>query len=75
MPTVAGFIDAMRAAFGAEAIDPSIRAGMNGQPTFWAKENGIEVGTRAAYDAKKVVTGAEIQIAHKKPDTAPRRGY
>lgn len=47
MPTTAGFIDALREAFGASQIDRSIRAGIDGQPTFWACENGQEIGTRA----------------------------
>lgn len=45
MPETTAFIDSLRAVFGADAINPSIKAGMNGQPTFWARENGIEVGT------------------------------
>ena len=46
MPTVAGWIDDLRAAFGAETINAAIRAGMNGQPTFYAEENGRAVGTK-----------------------------
>ncbi|QKJ65246.1 hypothetical protein HQN60_12565 [Deefgea piscis] len=47
MPVTTAFIDALRAAFGADAINPSIKSGINGQPTFYASENGIEVGTKA----------------------------
>lgn len=47
MPRVAAFIDALREAYGAATIDRSIRAGIDGQPTFWACENGQEIGTRA----------------------------
>jgi hypothetical protein len=46
MPTVASWIDGMREAFGKEHIDRQIRAGMNGQPVFYASENGHEVGTK-----------------------------
>lgn len=46
MPTVAGWIDELREVFGADQINPSIKAGMEGQPTFWARENGVEVGTK-----------------------------
>lgn len=46
MPTVSGFIDDMRDAFGAAEINASIRAGMEGQPTFYACENGVEVGAK-----------------------------
>lgn len=45
MPTVSAWIDELREAFGREVIHEAIRAGMNGQPTFYARENGIEVGT------------------------------
>lgn len=47
MPTVAGWIDDLRAAFGAETINAAIRAGMNGQPTFYAEENGRAVGAKS----------------------------
>lgn len=47
MPTVAGWIDDLRAAFGAEQINAAIRAGLDGQPTFWAIENGRAVGTKS----------------------------
>lgn len=48
MPETAAFIDALREAFGAEVIDPSIRAGIKDKlPTFWASENGYEIGTKA----------------------------
>ena len=46
MPATAAWIDDLRSAFGAEAINSSIKSGMNGLPTFWASENGHEVGTR-----------------------------
>lgn len=46
MPTVAAWIDDMRAAFGIEHIDRQIKAGMHGQPVFYASENGHTVGTK-----------------------------
>lgn len=46
MPRVAEFIDAMREAFGRAPVDAAIRAGLDGQPSFWASENGIEIGVR-----------------------------
>ena len=47
MPTVAAFVDEMRKAFGADQVDPSIRAGMCGEPNkFWANEAGVELGTQ-----------------------------
>jgi len=47
MPTVAALIDELRAAFGKDSIDGQVRKGMNGQPMFWASENGHTVGTKA----------------------------
>ena len=45
MPQTAQFIDGLRAAFGADVIDPVIRAGMRGAPGgLYAKEGGLEVG-------------------------------
>ena len=46
MPRVAEFIDAVREAFGRAPVDAAIRAGLDGQPTFWARENGLEIGVR-----------------------------
>ena len=48
MPECAAFIDACREAFGADGINASIKAGMDGQPTFYASENGRTVGTKSA---------------------------
>ena len=47
MLTVATWIDELREAFGADQIDPQIRAGMQGDNmAFYARENGQEVGTK-----------------------------
>lgn len=46
MPTISAFIDEMREAFGADDINASIKAGMAGQPTFYACEGGATVGTK-----------------------------
>ena len=45
MPGVSAFIDAMREAFGKEEIDKQIRAGLKGEPVFYARENGYVLGT------------------------------
>ena len=45
MPTVAAWIDTLRDAFGPEMINAAIRSGLDGQPTFHAKENGQSIGT------------------------------
>jgi len=46
MPHTAAWIDALRVAFGATQVDSAIRAGIDGQPTFYASENGQEIGTQ-----------------------------
>ncbi len=46
MPKVTELIDALRAEFGAAEINAAIRAGLEGQATFWASENGHEIGCR-----------------------------
>ena len=48
MPLTAEFIDAMREVFGVDEINQQIKAGMRGEGGFWAKENGIEIGSRPA---------------------------
>lgn len=55
MPGVTAFIDDLRATFGKEMIDGQIRKGINGQPTFWARENGHEVGTKAPEPRASIV--------------------
>ena len=47
MPEVTAFIDSMRKEFGAAEIDSIIRRGMRGEPVFYAREGGIEIGTRS----------------------------
>ncbi len=47
MPTTAAFIDALREAFGRDVIDRQVRAGLSGAPTFYAEENGHQLGTLA----------------------------
>lgn len=70
MPETAAFIDAMREAFGPENINPSIKAGIDGQPTFWARENGQEIGTRFTPPPERTITMADVDIgpgAHPQP--------
>jgi len=45
MPNVAAFVDELRAVFGVEMVNEQIRRGLKGEPTFYAKENGHELGT------------------------------
>jgi len=58
MPVTAAWIDRMRTAFGAEHIDGQIRKGMKGEATFWASENGHEVGTKGR-EGWKVIKDAK----------------
>lgn len=48
MPRVAEFVDAVRVAFGAAAVDRAIRNGMAGGTDFFASEAGHTVGHQAA---------------------------
>lgn len=52
MPITASFIDEWRAAFGTEEINAQIRLGIQGAETFYAVENGIEIGTRISILSK-----------------------
>ena len=45
MPEVTAFIDSLREAFGKDHIDQQIRRGMRGEPVFYARENGHQIGT------------------------------
>jgi len=46
MPIVTEFIDECRKAFGTEMVNQQIKLGMQGAETFYARENGYEVGTK-----------------------------
>lgn len=51
MPQTAEWVAIMRATFGdtpesLAQFNANIRAGLAGQPTFWARENGREVGCK-----------------------------
>ena len=48
MPRVAEFVDAVREAFGADAVNRAIRNGMAGGADFFASEAGHTVGHHAA---------------------------
>jgi hypothetical protein len=65
MPQVAAFIDSLCEVFGKEAIHAQIRKGLNGAPTFYAQENGYEIGTHVASGTGitwHAVTGCAIDI-------------
>lgn len=62
MPVTAAFIDAFRDAFGAAEINAAIKAGIDGQPTFYARENGLEVGTHYHAPENRTVALADTHI-------------
>ena len=68
MPKVAAFIDDMRAAFGAEGINASIKGGMAGVPTFYARENGHEIGTPLDLAGRRVVRGEDMVVIRPKKE-------
>lgn len=71
MPETTAFVDAMREAFGEQLINDAISAGMQGQSTFWARENGIEVGQQWHEDPARTVSLADIDLKPFNP--SPRR--
>lgn len=73
MPTVTGWIDSLREAFGDDQINPQIKAGIDGQPTFWARENGREVGTKAAPAGDRAVSLAAVHLGPLNPANAPKQ--
>lgn len=73
MPVVAAFIDSLRKAFGQEMIDQQIRKGMRGAPTFYAKENGHELGTQSPLPAASIARDAKGIAYVMSPSTAPTK--
>lgn len=63
MPITAAWIDELRASFGADQIDPSIKAGMKGARTFYAKENGHEIGNRPHTAPLKAICLTDMVLA------------
>lgn len=74
MPETAAWIDELREAFGADAINSSIRKGMAGLPGhFHAEESGHQAGT--AYIPLGVEVSAAqmvIEKTEKEPYASPR---
>ena len=64
MPTVAGMIDARRAAWGAEHVDAQIKAGMRGQAdAFYAVEGGNVLGAPFADPGVMEAVGQCFMVA------------
>lgn len=66
MPKVAAWIDNLRAAFGAEDINAAMRFRVAGQPTFYASENGNQVGTPPAAPLAEVCAAQMVIIPKEK---------
>jgi hypothetical protein len=63
MPFTASIIDDFRSNWPEAGVVQSVRAGLDGQPTFHAKENGHEVGTPIPYDPAKASSLAALIAA------------
>lgn len=74
MPQVSAIIDELCEAFGKDSIHGQIRRGIQGEPVFYAAENGYEVGVRSVggdavmFDpvSQCAVDAAEFQVRCKK---------
>ena len=62
MPFATSIIDDFRANWPESGIVEAVRAGIAGQPTFWAKENSQEIGTRAPHSADRAVSLSDTII-------------
>jgi hypothetical protein len=72
MPFTASIIDDFRTNWPEAGIVQAVRAGIDGQPTFHAKEAGHEVGTPIPCDPAKAVSVATlIEIHHLSAAKAP----
>lgn len=63
MPGVSHFIDQMREVLGKEYVDDQIRRGMQGDPTFYASENGHTIGTPTTKGSQSVIAWDDQGIA------------
>ena len=72
MPAVTAWIDELRLAFGATEINAVIKAGVQGQPVFWAEEGGHVVGCQPDQSGTLVNVGVmdlreTVQVEQVKP--------
>lgn len=63
MPGVSYFIDAMRELLGKEFVNDQIRRGMQGEPTFFASENGHAIGTRTSQGSQFAVAWDDLGVS------------
>jgi hypothetical protein len=59
MPHTAAWVDSVREAFGADMVNGQIKKAMRGEPTFYARENGHEIGTRDMRATAAIHTGRD----------------
>jgi len=64
MPVMAAFVEQLVEVFGKESIHGQIRKGLQGEPVFYATENGHEIGTPVDSGARWRVMWDEIGIAY-----------
>lgn len=64
MPGIAAFVAQLRAAFGDATIDETLARGKASEPTFFARENGWTVGTKAAVWENSWKAGDGVRNPH-----------
>ncbi len=72
MPLVTAWIDDLRAAFGPDDINTTIKAGIGGLPCFYASENGHHVGVPLPAIGAAVSAADMVIIKSEKPANAGR---
>jgi hypothetical protein len=73
MPTVAAFIDECREAFGVECVNNAIKLGMQGAETFYASENGHQVGTKSREPLKSITLDKMVLLSREEKIEKERR--
>lgn len=71
MPTVTAWIDAMRGAFGADAVTGWIREGLDAG-AFYATENGHQVGVPIVAPAHAVSLADMVLVVPEEPKARRR---
>lgn len=66
MPGTAAFLEDLASVLGDDAVWPQVEKGLAGEPTFFARENGVQAGTR---DTRAVVAVRwdEYHVAYTTP--------
>lgn len=64
MPEVAAFVAELRRAFGDAAIDEAVARGKAGEPTFFASENGLAVGTKSEAPVSSWIVDSSVFDRH-----------